>query len=382
MGTVRRIELFFQEGTSDKIYNAAIVEDGPGTFTVKVEWGRRGSSPNTGTKAVRVTRAAADKKFDSLVREKTGKGYQVLTPEVRPAAVAPPQGEGSGSKAGKDTRARTGQAAQLLNAIEREAADRLLADPAFGAQQKLDGMRVLLKVGPDGVVGSNRQGQVLAVPKEVAAAAAEAPVGTLLDGELLRTPDGPEYWVFDLLAHGTDDLRSQGYLVRYQELDALAEELSPPIRKVALARTPEQKRALLKRLETERAEGIVFKRLDAPYTPGRPASGGAQLKHKFVKSADVFVTENAGNAYQMAVFHEGKQRLVGKVFAGTTNESRRELDALLAAGQRPVAEVRYLYATEDDQLFQPVFAALRDDKAPEDCLLSQLVRTNRDVAEE
>ena len=82
MGTVRKVELFFQEGTSDKVYNAKIVEDGPGTFTVEVEWGRRGSSLNKGTKAVRVSREAANKKFDSLVREKTGDASKFVSGDL------------------------------------------------------------------------------------------------------------------------------------------------------------------------------------------------------------------------------------------------------------------------------------------------------------
>jgi bifunctional non-homologous end joining protein LigD len=69
------------------------------------------------------------------------------------------------------------------------------------------------------------------------------------------------------------------------------------------------------------------------------------------------------------------------VFAGTTNESRAELDERLAAGERPVAEVRYLYATDDEQLFQPVFIRLRDDKPANECLRSQLEKTRRDVHE-
>ena len=93
---LREIELFFQEGSSDKVYTASIVEDG-GAYTVKVAWGRRGSTLNEGAKAVRVALAAAQRKFDALVREKTNKGYQQVTAEVRPAAVAPPVGEGSGS---------------------------------------------------------------------------------------------------------------------------------------------------------------------------------------------------------------------------------------------------------------------------------------------
>jgi ATP-dependent DNA ligase len=67
------------------------------------------------------------------------------------------------------------------------------------------------------------------------------------------------------------------------------------------------------------------------------------------------------------------------VFAGTTNASRKELDTMLARGETPVAEVKYLYATEDDQLYQPVFVRLRDDKDPDECLRTQLTRTNREV---
>ena len=73
---------------------------------------------------------------------------------------------------------------------------------------------------------------------------------------------------------------------------------------------------------------------------------------------------------------------VGKVFAGTTNESRRTIDGLLGDGERPVAEVKYLYATDDDQLFQPVFVRLRDDKPANECLRSQLSKTNREAVDQ
>jgi len=379
MKLVKSIALFFQEGSSDKVYNAKLVEEDDGTYSVHVEWGRRGSRLSTGAKAVKVTLEKAQKQYDSLVREKTGKGYQEITAEVAPAEVAPPVGQGSGSRVGGAGRKKTGQAAQLLNAIEEDDLERLFKDANVVAQQKLDGVRVLVHVRPGEIIASNRGGEVMELASQVVAAVRNAPENTILDGELVRTDDGPQYWVFDLLVHGTEDLRGLGYLERYAELDALAEELPAPVRLVRTARTEQEKRALFAKLTAERAEGIVFKKGDAPYTPGRPASGGAQLKYKFVKSADVFLTENAGNAYQMAVYDQGKVRLVGKVFAGTTNESRKELDELLAAGERPVVEVRYLYATDDDILYQPVFAQRRDDKAPEDCSLTQLVRTNREV---
>jgi bifunctional non-homologous end joining protein LigD len=83
----------------------------------------------------------------------------------------------------------------------------------------------------------------------------------------------------------------------------------------------------------------------------------------------------------MAVYDGDELREIGKVFAGTTNDSRAELDERLAAGERPIAEVRYLYATDDEQLYQPVFIRLRDDKLAIECLRSQLEKTRRDVHE-
>jgi len=41
--------------------------------------------------------------------------------------------------------------------------------------------------------------------------------------------------------------------------------------------------------------------------------------------------------------------------------------------------VKYLYATADDQLYQPVFVRVRDDKEPEACLGTQLKHTDRTV---
>jgi bifunctional non-homologous end joining protein LigD len=130
---------------------------------------------------------------------------------------------------------------------------------------------------------------------------------------------------------------------------------------------------------TQNAEGVVFKDRRAPYTGGRPSSGGTQRKHKLIKSCDVAIMMNAGNAYLMCVYDGKKPVECGKVFAGTTNESRQEIDDLLKKGVMPVAEVQYLYATDDDKLFQPVFVRLRDDKKPFDCAHAQLVRTNKDV---
>src|ERR1043165_6957130 len=98
MAIVKEIRVFFQEGNSDKVYNAFIIKEDDGTYSVNVAWGPRDAGFNLGKKAVHVTEAKAKQVFDRVVREKTNKGYQEMTASVKPAEVAPPVGQGSGSK--------------------------------------------------------------------------------------------------------------------------------------------------------------------------------------------------------------------------------------------------------------------------------------------
>jgi bifunctional non-homologous end joining protein LigD len=378
MAVVRSIKLFFQEGSSDKVYNATLLDEGDGKYSVEVEWGRRGAKLSRGRKANKVSLAAAEKAYAKLVREKTSKGYEELTEVVQPQAVAPPQGQGSGSRA-TGVREKIGQAAQLLNPIEHDELEAWLVDDRVIAQQKLDGNRVLLYVDEQ-IRASNRAGQLTTIHASIVEALESVPRGTVIDGELVASEEGPAYWLFDILQIAGEDLRGLGYLERWQRLDAEIEPaIDHPIRILDYAQGHAAKRALYQRLRAAQAEGIVFKQCDAPYEPGRPSSGGTQVKHKFIKSADVVIIENAGNAYRMAVYEGDTLREIGKVFSGTSNESRAELDARLAEGEQPVAEVRYLYATDDEQLYQPVFVRLRDDKDAKACLLAQLEKTRRDV---
>ena len=373
----KEVKLFFQEGNSDKVYYARIVPAGASVYDVVVQWGRRGSTLSQGKKAVKVPLEKAQATLDRLVKEKTNKGYEAMSGDKKPAEVAPPVGEGSASKAG-GVRKKVGRVAQLLNPVEIHEVERLLADDAVLAQQKLDGNRVLCHVEEGEVLPTNRSGQRTNVSASVLSGLIHLPPGTVVDGEVV----GDVYWLFDVLQFAGRDVTAQSCFERFTLLsDEIEPGLSEPVRVLESALTTKQKRGLYERLQQASAEGIVFKRKDAKYTPGRPSSGGTQLKCKFVSSADVVLVENAGNAYRMQVFDGGKAFDVGKVFSGTTNESRAEIDAALSKGKRLVAEVRYLYATDDSQLFQPIFVRVRTDKKEKDCVRSQLKATNREVVD-
>jgi bifunctional non-homologous end joining protein LigD len=75
------------------------------------------------------------------------------------------------------------------------------------------------------------------------------------------------------------------------------------IRLVETAFSTQQKTGLWERLRRENREGIVFKRLDAPYVSGKPNQGGPQLKFKFVATLSVVVAKiNTQRSVEVGLF--------------------------------------------------------------------------------
>lgn len=72
---MKKADLFFQEGTSNKEYHLQLEESGSG-YVVNFQYGRVGNALQSGTKtATPVTLPEAEKIYDKLLKEKLGKGY-------------------------------------------------------------------------------------------------------------------------------------------------------------------------------------------------------------------------------------------------------------------------------------------------------------------
>jgi len=346
----KSITLYFREGNSDKVYQASLQPQGAG-FVVNFAFGRRGSTLQTGTKTANpVDYQAAVNAYDKLVKEKMAKGYT-------------PGQDGTPYQGTEREAAATGIFPQLLNPIDQNQAEKLIADDDWWMQEKFDGKRILIRKDGDHVIGINRKGLVVALPQPVAQQART--IGGrqwLMDGEAV----GDIYFAFDLLEQDGVDLRKQPYSHR---LDALSVIVVPgrkgAIRVRGTATGTAQKQEMLSALYRIKAEGVVFKRHAAPYTPGRPASGGDQLKLKFTATASCIVAKANGTKRSVAlVLLEGGKRItVGNVTVPANQEIPK-------AGS--VIEVRYLYAYSGGSLFQPVCLGQRDDIEPAACTLSQL----------
>ncbi len=344
------ITLYFREGNSDKVYQCAIEPAGDGRFAVTFAYGRRGGTLNPGSKTSRpLAYDEAKRIYDKLVREKTAKGYT-------------PGADGTPYVGSNGDRQPSGFLPQLLNPIEEHEVATLLNNPDWCAQEKFDGRRLLLRKQGVAIDGINRKGLLVGLPETVFRAFREFPGDCVLDGESI----GDVFHAFDLLELDGQDIRSWSYRQRLIGLmNLLGSVQQRPICLVETAFTTDQKQRRLQQLQSARREGIVFKRLNAPYTPGRPNSGGHQLKHKFYTTLSAVVAKlNAQRSVEIRLIGKDGWRVAGNV----TIPPNHSIPAL-----GKVVEVRYLYAfPESGIVYQPVYLGERSDVEPTDCLASQL----------
>jgi len=345
--TLDRATLYYREGSSDKVYQSAI-EPADELFVVNFAYGRRGSTLTTGTKTSSpVDYDTAKKIFTKLVNEKKAKGY------TEGEEGTPYQ------HAGKQS---SGILPQLLNSIEEANVERFLHDDDYCAQEKFDGRHLLLRKQDEHIEGINKKGLLVGLPQTVSDDVHSLSGSFISDGESI----GDEYHAFDLLEWNGENLRSLPYRKRLASLTSLlAGAPCPHVRRVETAFTSGQKIGLWHRLKWENREGIVFKRLDAPYTPGKPNSGGPQLKFKFVATLSAIVAKvNVQRSVEISLF-KGR----GLISCGNvTIPANHDIPAV-----GTVVEVRYLYAfRESHALHQPVYLGPRDDVDPGECLASQL----------
>lgn len=347
MATKESVTLYFKSGGSDKVYHA-FVEEAVGGFVVNFAFGRRGASMQTGCKTpTPVPYAEAKKVFDKLVSEKTGKGYT-------PGLDGTPY-----SHTDKAPRA-SGVLPQLLNPIDESEAERYLADAAYWMQEKIDGKRIALQKEDGAIVGINRSGLTVALPAPILARAQAIKGDFLLDGEAV----GDRFIAFDCLALGKVRLEAHTYRDRWSALADLVRGKSA-IEVLTVVTKADSKRDYLRYLRQANREGAVFKRHDAPYTPGRPNSGGPQVKLKFTATASciVGVRRNGKRSVGIEVLDGNRRVHLGNV----TIPPNQPIPVL-----GDIAEVRYLYAYLGGALFQPVYLGRRDDIPTEQCTVAQL----------
>ena len=259
------------------------------------------------------------------------------------------------------------------------------SDPGWIAEQKVDGVRMMVRIGDRrmdivgfGGVHLAHSASVLHFPaiREAFAGLVDAGVAAVFDGELL--PGSGEFWLYDLplLVMLNAQAPTVEPVTPFVQRRAMLEAVvaagvfdGTPVKLLPQATTEQAKLLLYERVYRAGGEGLVVKRVDAAFQSGRRVR--TQLKLKFVKTADVVITardvDGHTNAH-LGVYQDGKLVPVGACsMIGKPN-----------AQVGDVVEVRYLYWT-GASVYQPRLVRVRTDKAPAECTDGQFTVVSKEV---
>lgn len=350
---MEKTSLYFKEGSSDKEYHIQLNEG-----SVTVQYGRRGSALTSLTKCENCTPEKALKVYQQLINEKKAKGYSEGENGVVYSTPVNPD--------------YTGYQPQLLNEIDENTANRLLYDDDWLLQEKEDGRNIGVIYWDEVAIAANKKGLQISIPEKIIYAFESSRVmwGTFC-GELV----GDVFKVWDIIKTLPGVARNGTCVQRYKLLEMVIAHInSDSVKITKTATTRKEKIELFKELKEKNAEGVVFKRKSSTYKPGRPASGGDQLKFKFTATCSVIAGEqNEGKRSVEMWLYDGLLRVnVGSV----TVYPNQEIPKI---GQ--VLEVKYLYAYKNGSLFQPILKEVRNDVNVDECQLSQL-KYKRELTEE
>lgn len=425
------INLYYTSGSSDKEYNL-ILSGTPGedNWGVYFTYGRRGNAGNSGYKITGATEARARREFEKYIRQKVGKGYtteysgnpgtvtieqaiaqaygndeeETPAPQTRhrpnPAgraerlaqrtqsAPAPAEDDFEEqaprrvlwSGRARATQAEAGDAA--TGVVVPGLTDTLLSqqpnpiddpfvyinDELFGMQDKYDGKHVMVRVLNGEAQAFNKKGQPIVIPQTVIDSVKQAGIDLEIDGELI----GQRYVVYDILMREGYDLRKDSYRVRHSKIPRQfqprhfgnAVEIAP------LYVGTSAKSIRYDEIDQANGEGVVFKRLDSTFAPGRPSSGGDFLKFKFYATCSCVATEGRRGRRSVGLTLVDLGSDFRPTYIPVGNVTIPVNKDVPMPGD--VVEVKYLYAYEGGSLYQPIYIGPRDDVDPEECSITQL----------
>jgi DNA ligase-1 len=262
-----------------------------------------------------------------------------------------------------------------------------LASATWLVEDKYDGIRAQAHVTPGRVsLFSRTLNDVAASYPEVVDALRALPGSCALDGELVAVRDGRvlpfRYLQARLQRKEVSDDLLREVPVRYVVFDALARDetffLDHPLadRRAALAEllagassalelapwtaleagaAPE---AVHERFEDSRVrghEGLVFKRTDSPYAPGRRGKAWLKLKRELATLDCVVVAVERGHGrrvnvlsdYTFAVRDGDELAVLGKAYSGLTDVEIAEMTQWFEAHRLPPGEARAVYEQLD-----------------------------------
>jgi DNA ligase-1 len=272
----------------------------------------------------------------------------------------------------------------LATPIPYDGAYKELTAGDWLVEDKYDGIRAQAHVTPERAsLFSRTHNDVSAAYPEIVAALRALPGSFALDGEIVAERDGrvlpfrylqarlqrkdvsPEllaevpvrYVVFDALAHNERLLLDEPLVVRREVLAEIMGAAAPSTA-IAMAgwlsldNARDDIGALFAAARERGHEGVMFKRADSPYTPGRRGKSWLKLKRELATLDCVVVGVEWGHGRRAQVLSDytfavrGPDGLVpiGKAYSGLTDAEIAEMTAWFLAHRLPEADAGRVYA--------------------------------------
>lgn len=301
-------------------------------------------------------------------------------------------------------------AGDMAPMLSTEGSVERLTKAQWAFEGKWDGYRLLVDADHGKLTLRSRRGRDVTgeYPQLKALAADLADHHVILDGEAVALDESGvpsfsemqnrarstrlEFWAFDILFLDGRSLMKAKYTDRRKILEALADGGGLIVPDPLDGDGPEA----LEYARSRRWEGVIAKKRDSTYQPGRRSS--SWIKDKIWNTQEVVIggwrqgeggrTSGIG-ALMLGIPDEDGLHFVGRVGTGFTEKQLASLKKTLAPLEtdespfaarltgpdakgvtfvRPelVGEVRYSERTSDNRLRQPSWRGLRDDKTPDE----------------
>jgi len=300
------------------------------------------------------------------------------------------------------------QASDLAPMLATEGSIDKLKATQWAFEGKWDGYRVLVDANHGRLNLRSRRGRDVTdeYPQFAALAADLADHHVILDGEAVALDENGvpsfgemqnrarstrvEYWAFDILYLDGRSLLKAKYSDRRRLLEALAQGGGLIVPDALPGDGPEA----MAHARKHRWEGVIAKKRDSTYQPGRRSS--SWIKDKIWNTQEVVIggwrqgeggRSSGIGALMLGIPAEGGLQFVGRVGTGFTEKELTKLKGVLKpleTNESPfnarlsnpdakgvtfvkpelVGEVRYSERTSDGRLRQPSWRGLRPDKVP------------------
>lgn len=261
-----------------------------------------------------------------------------------------------------------------------------MASPAWVAQFKYDGDRVVIEVSGGELRVLNRQGQAKVRNVGHTQLRPFTALGSgrwVFDGEIV----GRTLVLFDL-AVATDGTRTwvneqTRFAVRHEVLHAIVDVLgipqvadagsSAPVVAAPIAVGEDEKGDYLAAAKAQQREGLILRHSDGVYEQGRRST--YLLKYKLIKDADVVVTAlNPNRQSADLAVHNADGDLVPVGSASTIGKDD------VQAGQVWVVTFLYVADPQHPRMVQPRLVRARTDKTAAECVLDQFASAGTNKA--